>query len=348
MVDWLSVELPDPVGLPINDGHVCRVKPDGALDWSSACRKLVRGSHSSSMMFRALGAAPDGVTASGLEISGNPAKFLAGHNLFGSDCPTDLLRRVLDRVGPDLWPDSHYDADFIDIGEGLISRIDLTASWHLEREQDVLPFLRAMEERVWCPYRGRGVMKDVGTLYFGMVDKGKRAKAWQLKLYSKGMDIAVHRLPEMAYGVPGLLAEVNRTVRAELTLRSAELKRLGMRKISDWTPERVAEIWRLYVGKLDFGDATVNLDCVDLAELGLKPRQTAFLAAWKAGNDLRAIMSSTAFYRLRKQIRDATGHDIATCVPKSNVVPLRRFITASPAGRPVWADALTQVLAQTG
>ncbi len=348
MIDWLTVEVPDPVGLPINDGHVCRVRPDGTLDWSTACKRQLEGSWSSSMMFRALGAADDGVCGSGLQISGNPAKFLAGHNLFGSDCPTDLLTRLLDRVGPELWPASDYDASLIDLAQGDISRIDLTGSWLLDRPADCVPYLRAMEERVWCPYRGRGVMDAGGsTLYFGRTSKGKRAKDWQLKLYSKGLEIGVHRLPLPAYSVPDLLDDLNRTIRVELTLRRSELKRLGLSKIGDWTPERVAEVWRAYVAKLEFGDATMNLDTLDLAELGLKARHATALAAWKAGNDLRAVMPPSTFRRLRSELKELTGFDIATLRPKSNVVPLQRFVTAyEDAGRPSWADALTEALSK--
>jgi hypothetical protein len=204
-----------------------------------------------------------------------------------------------------------------------------------------------MEERVWCPYRGKGVMNDVGSLYYGLVDKGKRAKDWQLKLYSKGLDIGVHKLPLPAYSVPGLLDEVNRTLRVELTLRTAELKRLGLIRVGDWTPERVAEVWRSYVAKLDLGEATLNLDTLDLAELGLKPRLVNALAAWKSGVDLRAIHPDRTFRRLRSELKAATGHDIALRCPKSNVVPLRRLVAAVEApSRPIWADALTEILSR--
>jgi hypothetical protein len=91
----------------------------------------------------------------------------------------------------------------------------------------------------------------------------------------------------------------------------------------------------------------VNLDTVDLATLGLKARQVDALAAWKAGNDLRQGRSRRAFYYLRKELRDATGYDLALSCPKSNVVPLRRFVIATePAERPSWADQLTAALDQ--
>lgn len=362
MIDWLTVEVPDSVGVPINDGHVCRVRPDGSLDWSSACRKSVEGSWSSNMTFRAVAAdyvdehqdraswelsaaAGSSLRRSGLEISGNPAKFLNGHNLFGSDDPDDLLQAVVQKALPAIYPGLSV-APLFDFSTAKISRIDLTYSWLVDRAEDVVPFLRAMEERVWCPFRGKGVMNDIGTLYYGFTKKGKRAKDWQLKLYSKGLDVSAHPLPKPAYEVPGLLDEVNRTIRAELTLRTAELKRLGLSTVGEWTPAKVGETWRTYVDKLDFGEAAVNLDTVDLSRLGLSSRSMFALAAWKAGNDLRASMSTSAFYRLRKTLKDKTGFDIGIAPPKSNVVPLRRVVSASPAQRPHWANHLTEALAR--
>lgn len=363
MVDWLSVELPDPVGLPINDGHVCRLGPDGSLSWSTACRRSLEGSWSSNMTFRAVSAdyagsgdnralwelqaaSGAGPMASGLEVSGNPAKFLNGHNLFGSDDPLVLLRGVVERAAPVLWPGLNPLPDF-DFASATVSRIDLTGAWLLDRAEDVVPFLRAMEERVWCPYRGRGVMNDVGTLYYGFTKKGKRAKDWQLKLYSKGLDITAHPLPAAAYGVEGLLDEVNRTIRVELTLRTAELKRLGLSRVGDWTPAKVGEIWRCYVDKLNFGDGfKLDRAVEDLASNpDLKPRHLTAIAAWKAGHDMRSLYRAKAtLYRVRNEIMELTGIDVFVPVPKSNVVPLRRVVTAQPALRPHWADHLTAAL----
>jgi hypothetical protein len=359
MIDWLSVEVPDSIGRPVNAGHVLKLSAAGNVEWSTAARLPVEGSWSSNMMFRCPGAEATDAKRdehsphhhsftrlkSGLEISGNPAKFLMGHNLFGCADAISLLGRVVKKAAPAIWPGEQFNLAQFDLGEAPISRIDLTDSWVVDRPSEVLPFLGAMGERVFCPYRGRGVLDGGGsTLYYGRTDKGKRAKDWTLKLYSKGHEIGVHPLPLPAYTVPGLLDDVNRTIRVELTLRTAELKRIGLTTVGDWTPDVCRAVWEAYVAKLDFGEDTLNLDTLDLAELGLKPRHVAFLGAWKAGNDLRSCMSKTAFYRLRNELKDLTGYDIALRCPKSNVVPLQRVIRAGLAGRPVWADALTDAL----
>lgn len=362
MVDWITARLPDPVGIPVNAGEVTKVSRDGEVEWSAKARLQVEGSWSSSMTFRgnaasscdeeehraawelAAAAGEGGPRDPELEVSGNPAKFLNGHNLFGTDDVADLLVRTVRKAKSAIWPDL-FDEPEIDVSDALLSRIDLTGSWVVDRAEDVVPILQAMEQTVWCPYRGRGVFDAGGsTLYYGRSAKGKRAKDWALKLYWKGAEVGAHPLPEPAYSVPGLMDDVNRTIRVELTLRTAELKRLGLRRVGDWTPAKVREIWEAYVAKLDFGEATVNLDTVDLASLGLKARHIHALASWKAGNDLKAGMSRSAFYRLRNELKDLTGYDIAARRPVSNVVPLRRVVTISPALHPRWADHLTTAL----
>lgn len=356
MVDWLTVELPDPVGLPVNAGEIVRISREGEVEWATPARLQVEGSWASSMVFRAIGSPDqhrawlDGSPATldgsqpTLVVSGNPAKFLNGHNLFGTADVAALLDGVVTRARSAMWPDL-FEQPRIDYGEGRISRIDLTCSWLLDRATDVLPYLQAMEQTIWCPYRSRGVFDAGGsTLYYGRTDKGKRAKDWALKLYWKGPEVIAHPLPQPAYEVPGLMDDLNRTIRVELTLRTAELKRLNLLHVKDWTPDKVAEIWELYMSKLNLTQTSVNLESVDLAELGLKGRHADAIASWKAGNDLRAGRSRASFYRLRKEIRDLTGHDIAGLCPKSNVVPLRRLVTVTPAQHPRWADQLTAAL----
>lgn len=357
MIDWATTELPDPVGIPINSGQMMSVSQTGCVEWATAKRLSVPGSWASNMTFRAIGASytddnqaivglGEGERQSGLEISGNPAKFLNGHNLFGSNDLHDLLARSIDKARSAIWPDL-FETPRVDLSAGTLSRIDLTGSWLVDRPEDVLPTLRAMEERVWCPYRGRGVFDAGGsTLYYGRAKKGGRAKDWAIKIYWKGAEVGVpgHKLPPPAYEIPGLFEELNRTIRVELTLRTPELRRLGLDTVGAWTPAIVSETWERYVQKLDFGQTAVNLDTVDLAKLGLKARHADALAAWQAGNDIRANRSRASFYRLAKELRDLTGIDVRTAVPKSNVVPLRRLVTVSPALHPRWADQLTAAL----
>lgn len=348
MIDFLKAELPDPFGFRIDGGSVVKVDHGGNIEWTTPCKRRVEGSWTNSVHCRNLladrtvGVGLGIIKRSGFEIDGNPAKFLNGHNLFGSADAVQLARDTVAKIAGalELPP---IPADY-DPGEGTVSRIDLTASWLVDRESDVIPFLDAMRETVFCPYRGKGVnaSADPGTLYYGYASKGKRAKNWQLKLYAKGRELAKRPLPDKCYNIPGLLDEVNRTVRVELTLRTQELKRLGLQRVKDWNEETCARVWRDYVNKLDFTEATMA-NAMDFAG-HLKARHLDALASWEAGNDLRVGRSDATFYRLRAELRQLCGVDIGNPVPKSNVIPLRRVIEAKPALKPHWADDLTEAL----
>lgn len=350
MIDFIKAEVPDPFGCVINGGHVVKVDHLGNVEWASASKRRFEGSWSSSIFVRNLmadrtRAAGSGfgiIERSGLEIDGNPAKFTQGHNLFGSCDAVQLVRETVSRIaGSMMWPHDHAGYDPSD---ATVSRIDITSSWLVDRETDVIPFLEAMRETVFCPYRGKGVnaSADPGTLYYGFASKGKRAKNWQLKLYAKGRELAKRPLPDHCLNIPGLLDEVNRTIRVELTLRTQELKRLGLTKLSDWNEDVCKRVWQQYVDKLDFTEATMA-HAMDFAGV-VKARHLDALASWEAGNDLRDGRSKASFYRLRKELRELCGVDIANPKPKSNVVPLRRVIEAKPALLPLWADHLTRAL----
>ena len=71
----------------------------------------------------------------------------------------------------------------------------------------------------------------------------------------------------------------------------------------------------------------------------LFPAQRSAYLALLAGNDLRTIMPTRSFYRLRAKLLPH-GVDVATLQPsedRSNVVPLVRVLEAVPAGIPEWA-----------
>lgn len=361
MVDWLKMELPDCWGQFVTGGAVQKISSEGEIEWTSFSKRRLEGSYSSSVFVR--NRCTDGT---GFEIDGNPAKFLSGHNLFGSADPVALAERMFRKVASVLdLPDS----DIGPIGSGKIGRIDITGSFLVDRAEDVIPYLAAFQERVFCPYRGRGKFADgdPGTIYYGMAEKGGRAKAWALKIYAKGREVAKRPLPAPAYLIPGLLDEVNRTIRFELTLRTEELKRLNLcdlnnvdagdpayhdlkketlQYLRNWNADTAQIIWDKYFGKLPIGEVSMASAYEIETEDG-KPKLTArhldALASWQAGNDLRQGRSRSAWYSLHKTLL-AYGHDIALDPPKSNVVPLRRVIEAKSAHLPNWADQLTAAL----
>ena len=78
MIDWVTARLPCTNTGLICDGQVVKIGADGEIEWTTQTRLSVTGSHDSSISIRSL-------TENTIEILGNPAKWLQGHNLFGSN-----------------------------------------------------------------------------------------------------------------------------------------------------------------------------------------------------------------------------------------------------------------------
>ncbi len=89
MIDWTGVK-----GVRLtsdrffDDGYVTSVSANGEVRWRVANRLVVESSHSTNITIRGGGGWVD--------ISGNPSKFLQGHNLCGTD---QRVRKLLDVLG---------------------------------------------------------------------------------------------------------------------------------------------------------------------------------------------------------------------------------------------------------
>jgi II/X family phage/plasmid replication protein len=330
MIDWLSASIPLTWDVPINAGQVIHVRGDGTVERITEKTLHLGGSYSSSLALRT-------VQLGRIEVSGNIVKWLQGHNLFGTDDLRGLVYGAMEKICHILQinPTDEDKQSWIK-GDFTISRIDVTEMYELPTASDVQAWLKAASEAANIKWRGRGHFQD-GTLYFGKVAKGKRASWWQLKLYHKGSEIGVrgHELPENLPCREELTTWAANKLRIELTLRSRELSRKGVQTGDAWidgTPER---LHRLYADRMQIGEA-VMCDDTDLENL---PKEyTRALSLWKDGHDVRRMYSKSSFYRYRSKILQATGVDISTQRPKSNVIPLRRVLEAKPAVLPDWAQ----------
>lgn len=330
MIDWVSVRIPAELPFPVTGGMIIDHDENGEIRLAIPKRLELEGSFSSKMMFRA-------VTTTEIELSGNPAKFLQGHNLYG---PSDL-RKLVARVLSEACPPIFGCVPPMDLRDAVLSRVDVTDGIILDREGDVLGYLRAVEEQARIAYKGRGVL-DGSTLIFGRANKGARAKDWQIVMYAKGLEVAKRPLPPLMMADPEVIDWVNRLLRIEVRLRGRELDRLGVKTLGAWEETTAAELWHGKFGKLELSEVRqVETEQLEL----IKPRLRNAYAAWRHGEDLRKGCPKASFYRLRREMLDALGIDIAIPVPKSNVVPLVRVIQATPAHRPPWADRVDALLA---
>jgi II/X family phage/plasmid replication protein len=338
VIDWLTFLAPCHHAKAIDGGQVLCLSPEGELQWMTRKRAQVRGSFDDTITIRTATHTPDPCTH--LEISGNPVKFFQGHNLWGSDDVHALMVHTMQhfRTLPELeLQPTPADLDAWKTGDVRLLRVDQTASYHLNNRADVLSWLRAAEQSARLTHRGRGQLCEGTTLYFG-----KHSRRWSLKLYAKGEEIrAKGHQQHVILQLPHALAWADRTLRAELVLRSMELRRLELDTVSAWIPRDgvdSAGTERLLLDRL--GAMTMNtvsnLPAATLDEL--KPAIRMAFQTWKSGTDLRAVLPRRTFYTYRAALLPH-GIDIATVNPaeQSNVVPLVRVLEAMPAGIPDWA-----------
>jgi II/X family phage/plasmid replication protein len=341
MIDWLTCRVPVRLPETIAGGHTLKLDRSGQVLVATPHRLMVEGSFSSSLSIRA-------PSTSELEISGNVAKWLAGHNLWGTDCPKSLLWAALRRLEgmPGVFPWSLASVGLHGpecLGDTILTRVDCTGMLQLETQADVLAFIRSASATGTLSHRGRGVMRE-GTLVFGDA-KGKSFTRSQIVMYAKGQEVQAHQLPDLMMADPEVLAWVNRCLRVEVRLGRLELQEQGLRLLSGWRESIALHVWETAMAKLSFSEA----GDFDLSNLPKKYRGT--YAMWEGGHDCRQLLSTPTFYRHRNDIQKLTGIDISVPpAPRkpSNVVPLSEVLGTRWVTRPDWADRIEGQLQDGG
>lgn len=321
---------------PITGGQVFSIKPSGEIEWECNKRSPVRGSYSSEIHIRTATHTVSQNTH--LEISGNPVKFFQGHNLWGTDDLQGLAIATIRHIAQALSIGDESDYAKWDSGDIQLTRVDCTQSFHLDGIASVLAWLRVAEQTAHLAHRGRGQLTKGSTLYFG-----KHSRRWSLKLYSKGQEVrAAGHGQDSILNLPHALAWADKTLRVELTLRSMELKRIGMSLVKAWGNDY--HDFEAVTGALlreRFEGMTMTTTDRLSAELiqSFRPAIRAAYLTWMTGEDLRALYPSRTFYKYRKELL-VHGVDIASIMPKdapSNVYPLFKTLEAVPAVVPEWA-----------
>lgn len=329
MIDWATVIIPIDHE-PIHEGQVISFDRDGVEEWSMHKRVLVEGTFSKKISIKSVGGDGKG-NATHLYISGNPSKFLQGHNIFGSD---DLIALVLDvfKVVTEKYQLNPTDIEWqrVKNGDYQINNVDINYMLSLGKRENVLSFIRALEFKSKTRH-GRPTTKG-GTLYFG-----KNSQRWSIKCYCKAEEIETKQgeLPPELRGL-GLEEWVQDKLRVELRLAKKELTKIGIEKAKDLTIKNVRMLFKKYVERIEMSEQ-MRLPANVIDQLPNRLRTTYTL--WSEGHDLRNLMSEATFRRHRKELK-VHGINI-DLVPESihqnNVVPLIRILEAKPASIPDWA-----------
>lgn len=329
MIDWLTLRVVS--GYVPAAGAVLSLTPDGEIEWRIAKRTQVEGSHSSSVSLRTVGWVKS--LGGNLEISGNPVKFLQGHNLFGTSDLQGLVsafvRAVYARIG---YQPSEAELAAIDQGKCWLTRIDVNRNADFGTKPRALNAIRALSECSHLSHRGRGSLVAEGTCYWG-----QRSRYFSLKAYAKGVELQKHKLPDTLPNRNQLIGYSEGIVRREATIWVRELRRRGLEWVCNWATSKVTpdSLFDELFGRLSIAEATMRVQ--DNTE-AIPPRLRAVYQLWRDGYDVRALVSRPTFYRHRKALL-AHGVDIAVKQPRdvSNVVPLVVTLVGREVGVPDWA-----------
>lgn len=336
MIDWITVPcMPCTHSDVIKAGMVIALTADGEVEWQTNKRLAVEGSFSSTVQIRS---SLQGIPGTCIEVSGNPSKFLQGHNLFGSNdligLVSGMMRAIFAKV-PQLTP-SQIDLDMIDRGSYLLSRVDIAECWALQNRRQVRTAISTLAACTNLTHRpGKASITGETTCYWG-----KNSRRWALKAYCKGDEIEKkgHRLPLELMGIFGLEQYADTALRFELVLRGMELKdtEMDLHLAANWGDNTAQEVYDSYLSRLNISEATM-IKTDELIQL--KPRLRAVYELWMQGHDLRSMYPRKTFYRYRKEFMEH-GIDISNVHhtrKESNVIPLGLVLHARPVGVPNWA-----------
>lgn len=308
-IDWLSFTTgARPELCPgYTSGWQSHVDPHGEVLKRWPAFLPILGSYDDRMLVKT----PDPCT---LYLTGNPVKFFQGHNLFGSCDAVGLALSaglaVRQSVGMFPGPSTFQGCEYT---PPSYSRIDLTRSYRFRNNPDALAWIRSVAGQ--SRSRHGAALTRGDTVYFG-----QHSRRWSFKIYPKFQELTVHppRSGPALNHLDKLLQWAEGVVRFELVLRGPELQELPPR----FDP---LAVWETYYRKLTLNENAIMSHETSLLEQALKTRHRTALFMWRQGADLRSCYPKPSFYRLRKELLELVGVDIAQ-------PPLSADVPAAAAG----------------
>lgn len=336
MIDWVTAKITCTHNPEIlSSGRSIRTKIiDGVerLEYEICNRLVVSGSHDANITIRSH-------TDNTIEISGNPAKFLQGHNVFGTNDLKYLVAKLMDKLFMmdelELKP-TETEYNMIQDGYYRLSRVDVNEHFFFPSAQLARSWLRAAGRSANMMFRGAGLFKE-GTLYFT-----PQSRRFVPKIYFKYDEInskdKSHRLPDNLLQIPELVGYAEKSLRFEIKILSTQLKEWCLHLGCNWDDSTATMLINdQFISKLQLS-ANMPIENEVIESLPKNLRLT--YTAWVNGEDLRQVLSRPTFYRYRTRLIEY-GIDISIVKDiekeQSNVVPMIRYLEAVPMGIPDWA-----------
>lgn len=309
MIDWTTVILPYPHKFEINGGLIQSSDESGELEWKKQKGLRIEGSYSSSILIKTDHQTIEPKTH--LWISGNPAKYLYGHNVTGSDnlCQlvADMAKKALQNLN---LPVTTQQYQCWRQGQFKLKKVDINYMRHCGSREQARAMLRLLSNAGTMRHSGRGQFTG-DTLYFA-----KRSRRRAIKVYIKGDELEKggrkHKIPDQLASRDELLKCADDAMRIELVLLPLELKALWLQDASNWTEETPKQLFHQYISKIT---CKTNLS-ISARLLAKMPKHlVTTYSYWAAGLDPREKLSQGSYYRHRSALLEY-GVDIGAMLIK--------------------------------
>lgn len=331
MIDWVTAKIPFHAPGRLHDGQVMSFDRNGEIKYHVDARLPVVGSHSERIFVRTAGTDFNGDTCL-IEFSGNPTKFLQGHNLFGSSDLLNLVYEAVLGVSEVLGlPQPENVLEQVRKGVYTLSRVDLNEMYLFRDRAECLAWLYTASQT--SRTRNQGAVTKGTTVYWN-----KTSKRWSVKAYSKGQELALrrnqdHLLPESLRGY------ADPALRIELTIKGDELREIGLKTAANWRTIEESDLFHDYVGRIQMSEQKATGEL--FMQIKSRPAAATY-QMWLEGHDLRQILPKNTFYRHRRLLLEH-GVDISIPHPReeqrpSNVVQFKNVLQMRVAETPDWVQ----------
>jgi II/X family phage/plasmid replication protein len=355
-IDWLSLRITDYNGGDIDGGLVLGADSEHNIEWCSSKSLNIEGSYSAKTFIRAW--------HGNFEISGNPTKFLQGHNLFGISDVRKLAVAWVKTVLSVACIHAPEVIKAVEEGRARISRMDIAGMFDCGTHNDAV--------RDWIRSASPALAKSRQkiTTEENSFSIGKRSNYLRCICYNKWAEMRVHKPHLPMHLDQPLNTWAKNKLRVEFRLMRSLLmtnqitpdghlkkkvehlieldntlqhkSKTSIHYLKNWTSTDIERVfYHLTREKImnNLPPEQIYRDVDLVSELPTSVHSTYLL--WKNGHDVKNILPQRTFYRHKKIIHDHLGLNINSnknaIDNKAKVIPLLRVLEAEPCIIPEWA-----------
>jgi hypothetical protein len=296
MIDFLDATIPYENNGKIYSGYKVTKKKGNARN-KKFYPKRVKSRNGSSIQIVS-------VDEHHLRIIGNPAEFIQGQNVFGSDDIKALIFKLATRIAKKLKssPSIENKLDWKN-GQFDVHRLDITYNFVMPSHSSVSEWL---DKAVMCFGSRKQLVsakRASSSKHIETLNLGESSRYISLKFYNKHRQLLA-KLKKNAIGeLDPVMAELvdysKHLLRAEIRLSNQYLKKYGLTKGTALTTTVLREHFFNKLCRTSFGSSEI-LPVEDVASLTKGERLQYQL--WLKGDDLKKLVSESTFERLRKKL----------------------------------------------